>query len=102
MVQILSPEDHQAAVQYYQQLHPEVENMYLWIGLTDLEMEGQWIWNSQQQEVTETYWSRGEPNSLGEEDCGAYWYNSDEYYWNDVDCLNHRNHNVHAFCERFE
>uniref|UniRef100_A0A3B3U151 CD209 antigen-like protein C n=1 Tax=Poecilia latipinna TaxID=48699 RepID=A0A3B3U151_9TELE len=43
-----------------------------WIGLTDMESEGTWVWLNNVTEVEQRYWMDGEPNDghIGE-DCGV-------------------------------
>ncbi|XP_050934304.1 uncharacterized protein LOC108892423 [Lates calcarifer] len=36
-----------------------------WIGLTDIETEGTWVWINNVTEVEERYWADGEPNNHG-------------------------------------
>ncbi|GAA6213656.1 CD209 antigen-like protein B isoform X1 [Lates japonicus] len=36
-----------------------------WIGLTDLETEGTWVWINNVTEVEQRYWADGEPNNHG-------------------------------------
>ncbi|KAJ7986772.1 hypothetical protein DPEC_G00331850 [Dallia pectoralis] len=57
----------------------------VWIGLNDLEHQGQYSW-SDNQWVTFTYWAPGEPNNhLGfKEDCVEMLYHTGR--WNDVPC----------------
>ncbi|KAL4238854.1 hypothetical protein ACF0H5_003561 [Mactra antiquata] len=60
-----------------------------WIGLTDDDIEGQWVWygTSVMPEVTD--WHTGEPNNSGPgEDCAQYYiYNGGaSWSWNDAAC----------------
>uniref|UniRef100_A0A3B5LPJ3 C-type lectin domain-containing protein n=1 Tax=Xiphophorus couchianus TaxID=32473 RepID=A0A3B5LPJ3_9TELE len=52
-----------------------------WIGLTDKETEGTWVWLNNVTEVEPRYWMDGEPNDWNTaEDCGVAIY-SDENPW---------------------
>ncbi|CAI5696694.1 unnamed protein product [Oreochromis niloticus] len=44
-----------------------------WIGITDMENEGTWVWINNVTEVEQRYWMDGEPNNAGNvgEHCGA-------------------------------
>ncbi|XP_030574819.1 hepatic lectin-like [Archocentrus centrarchus] len=44
-----------------------------WIGITDRETEGKWVWINNVTEVEPRYWMDGEPNDSGHEgeDCGV-------------------------------
>uniref|UniRef100_A0A4W5MA72 C-type lectin domain-containing protein n=1 Tax=Hucho hucho TaxID=62062 RepID=A0A4W5MA72_9TELE len=55
-----------------------------WIGLTDKDSEGNWIWVNNTQLTTEGYWHPGEPNGGRGENCGMLWINYDA--WNDASC----------------
>nr|XP_020446664.1 CD209 antigen-like protein E isoform X2 [Monopterus albus] len=49
-----------------------------WVGLTDIETEGTWVWITNVTEVEQRYWVDGEPNNHGieGEDCGIVSYSS--------------------------
>uniref|UniRef100_A0A3B3CN88 C-type lectin domain-containing protein n=1 Tax=Oryzias melastigma TaxID=30732 RepID=A0A3B3CN88_ORYME len=60
-----------------------VWEMGFWIGLTDRETEGRWVWINNVTEVDRRwevlkYWMDGEPNNIGQhgEDCGVTSYNT--------------------------
>ncbi|XP_066539318.1 CD209 antigen-like [Hoplias malabaricus] len=54
-----------------------------WIGLTDLDTEGNWKWVDGSR-LTSGYWNDGEPNNVGEEDCAVIKGNIKK--WNDRKC----------------
>ena len=54
---------------------------YTWIGLSDTQKEGRWMW-SDGSAVNFVSWSSGEPNNEGNEDCGHFNYHK----WNDFPC----------------
>ncbi|XP_008281236.1 C-type lectin domain family 4 member E-like [Stegastes partitus] len=48
-----------------------------WIGLTDMDVEGKWVWINNVTEVEQRYWMPGEPNDQHQgEDCGVAVYSS--------------------------
>ncbi|KFO22973.1 CD209 antigen-like protein E isoform X1 [Fukomys damarensis] len=57
-----------------------------WMGLSDLNKEGTWHWvdGSPLSSSLGSYWNKGEPNNIGEEDCVEF---KDEG-WNDGRCGN--------------
>ena len=59
----------------------------LWIGLSDLETEGTFLWGNGTA-PTKTFWREGEPNDTGGvEDCGGMYTDGDAAgEWNDFDC----------------
>ncbi|KAK1891602.1 Lactose-binding lectin l-2 [Dissostichus eleginoides] len=59
---------------------------YTWIGLSDTQMEGRWMW-SDGSAVNFVSWSSGEPNNEGNEDCVHTNFGFD-HKWNDMSCYN--------------
>ncbi|XP_060943427.1 lactose-binding lectin l-2-like [Limanda limanda] len=55
-----------------------------WIGLNDLHKEGKWMW-SDGSALDFTFWSPGQPDNRGNEDCVQTNYNAAKK-WNDKDC----------------
>lgn len=67
-----------------------------WIGARDVEEEGVWRWLDGTR-LTEGYWSPGEPNNQGNEDCAAvYPINNPFKSWNDAPC----SHDLKWICEK--
>ncbi|XP_074517287.1 asialoglycoprotein receptor 1-like [Sebastes fasciatus] len=71
-----------------------------WIGLTDTEIEGQWVWINNVTEVEQKYWMDGEPNDRGHqgEDCGVTVYSSDNPWQTRIDAGCYR-HKKYWICE---
>uniref|UniRef100_A0A3B3BXZ6 C-type lectin domain-containing protein n=1 Tax=Oryzias melastigma TaxID=30732 RepID=A0A3B3BXZ6_ORYME len=61
----------------------------LWIGLSDRQSEGHWIWQDGTS-LDESFWHPGEPNSYWgrDEDCAEIKYINDVNSWNDLVCTN--------------
>jgi hypothetical protein len=58
-----------------------------WMGFNDRAVEGQWVWDDASP-VTYTDWFSGEPNNLGNEDCGQLNRFYPQIGWNDEPCTN--------------
>jgi hypothetical protein len=56
-----------------------------WTGFNDREVEGSFVWNNGDA-VTYTNWYWGEPNNIGNEDCGQINRFYPAYGWNDEPC----------------
>lgn len=59
-----------------------------WIGLSDILVDGEWLWMSSQTIAHYTNWVPGEPNNYHSiaEDCAAMRTASGLYHWNDFPC----------------
>ena len=67
------------------QLDSPANNQFLWIGYTDQQTEGQWVWVTGNSHPY-TKWKGGEPNNQGgNEDCVEF---RDDATWNDLPCMN--------------
>ncbi|XP_018109142.2 hepatic lectin isoform X2 [Xenopus laevis] len=66
-------------------LHETTQDGRYWIGLSDTDEEGIWIWvDGTDYETTYKFWKEGEPNDhLKNEDCAHMWTHGE---WNDVPC----------------
>nr|KAG5703780.1 hypothetical protein BaRGS_009578 [Batillaria attramentaria] len=59
----------------------------VWLGGTDAESEGSWVWDSSGNALQFANWFKGEPNNRRSEDCLHMWVSHD-YTWNDIVCDN--------------
>uniref|UniRef100_A0A8C6RBT0 CD209e antigen n=1 Tax=Nannospalax galili TaxID=1026970 RepID=A0A8C6RBT0_NANGA len=59
---------------------------YTWMGLSDLNKEGTWIWvdGSPLSNSLKKYWNQGQPNNNGGQDCVEFRKSG----WNDASCDN--------------
>ncbi|CAM2109722.1 C-type lectin domain family 4 member G isoform X1 [Caretta caretta] len=53
-----------------------------WLGLSDQKKENQWLWVDGSP-LNLSFWSTGEPNDSGNEDCGTM---ATDGRWNDINC----------------
>ncbi|NUN14146.1 MAG: CotH kinase family protein [Myxococcales bacterium] len=70
------------SAQEAQWLNSQMGGQSYWIGLTDIAVEGKFVWNNGAP-VTYTNWAPGEPNNANNEDCVQTVGN---YQWNDIGC----------------
>lgn len=56
----------------------------MWLGGTDIDKEGDWVWTHSKRKVTYTNWGRGEPNGKRRENCLHTYRGNGE--WNDIGC----------------
>ncbi|XP_062568464.1 perlucin-like isoform X2 [Saccostrea cucullata] len=67
-----------------------------WIGLSDIQAEGEWVWTTSQKTPTYSNWYPGQPdNAVHREDC-ANIYAHFGLHWNDSVC----NSPQHFICEK--
>jgi len=73
---------------------------FYWIGLSDKESEGNWVWVNGNSARTDdaTLWHPGEPNNVGNQDCGAVRFMiSDQFLAYDNNCFSWRDRSI---CEK--
>ena len=58
---------------------------HFWIGANDIDIEDDWIWESDESKLLFSDWHVGEPNNHGEYCGNMKWYNS-QYKWNNNEC----------------
>ncbi|XP_071355029.1 CD209 antigen-like protein C [Trachinotus anak] len=69
-----------------------------WMGLSDTETEGMWVWINNVTEVEQRYWMIGEPNDQNGEDCGIAVSSFDNPWRTRFDGNCHRKQ-LHWICE---
>ena len=52
------------------------------IGINDIEVEGQFVYASNGEDITWSQWNSDEPNNAGDEDC----VEMRDHAWNDIPC----------------
>ena len=59
----------------------------VWVGLSDAEDEGVWEWvTGKPSTLKEVRWAVGQPDNVGNEDCGEMWPGYYDYRINDATC----------------
>lgn len=61
----------------------------VWIGLTDIQIEGHWIWNYDMSNLTFFQWPNGQPDGSTRENCAHYCKQTcgrSSFVWNDTIC----------------
>ncbi|KAE8619761.1 hypothetical protein XENTR_v10009962 [Xenopus tropicalis] len=66
-------------------LYETTQDDRYWIGLSDTDQEGAWVWvDGTDYSTSYKFWKEGEPNDhLNNEDCAHMWTHGE---WNDVPC----------------
>lgn len=71
------------------------QGVSLWLGGQDLLREGNWVWQSSGDDITNPRFQPGEPNGGTGENC--LWMYFENGNWIDIGCMNTLNYHV---CER--
>ena len=78
-------------------------NKHFWIGLTDLEEEGVWRFESNGSEPQYTNWHYNEPDNNTDADCVRLKKPTNQWKWGDFPCnlssYNDNQFTIHAICE---
>ena len=56
-----------------------------WIGANDIDIEDDWVWESDKSKLLFSDWHVGEPNN-NDEECGNMRWDNSQYKWNDGQC----------------
>jgi hypothetical protein len=57
----------------------------MWLGASDIQKEGTFVWETSKTVMTFSKWSSGQPDNSGNiENCVHFWLNSN--VWNDLGC----------------
>jgi len=57
-----------------------------WLGATDRQNEGTWVWDKTETKVTYTDWQTGEPNNYGGDQNCLLIKRGYKYKWDDSEC----------------
>ena len=57
-----------------------------WIGANDIDIEDDWVWESDKSQLLFSDWHDSEPNNANTEDCGFMHSRNSLYRWNDEPC----------------
>ena len=68
-----------------------------WLGMSDAENEGHWIWLADGSEVTYTHWNGGEPNGGKRENFGMIYKLGK---WNDCNTKTTRHFDKYYICKK--
>ena len=59
---------------------------HFWIGANDIDIEDDWVWESDKSKLVFRDWPVGEPNNKLNEDCSEIKWSKSLHKWNDVPC----------------
>ena len=68
-----------------------------WLGMSDAENEGHWVWLADGSDLTYTHWDWGEPNGETRENYGMIW---EVGTWNDCQPGNPYCENLYYICKK--
>ncbi|XP_053375840.1 perlucin-like [Mercenaria mercenaria] len=71
---------------------------YFWMSLADKQVEGEYVWETSKQSLTDTgytNWGQNEPDAVGTENC-VFYAGSRNYQWADAECTRTENY----ICEK--
>ncbi len=85
MVQIKDLTGAKTVQTYLNNVADKAKGNWFWIGLTDVQSEGSFVWTLSQTNLTWSYWYPGEPNGRTVENCVVATHFTDRT-WFDVQC----------------
>ena len=59
---------------------------HFWIGANDIDIEDDWVWESDKSKLVFRDWRVDEPNNVLNEDCSDINWSKSLYKWNDEPC----------------
>ncbi|XP_046565167.1 perlucin-like [Haliotis rubra] len=85
LAEISTPSQQQFLESYLTPFKSSINTLDVWIGGSDLVVEGRFMWSRSGDPITYSNWVPGEPSSAGYEDCLAL-FTSKNFMWNDAPC----------------
>ncbi|XP_067686861.1 perlucin-like [Haliotis asinina] len=85
LAEISTPSQQQFLESYLAPFKSSINTLDVWIGGSDLVVEGKFTWSQSGDPVTYTHWVPGEPSSVEDEDCLAL-FTYHNFMWNDAPC----------------
>ena len=68
----------------------------MWLGGTDVEQEGKYVWGHPGEVITRFFWIPGQPNNYRNQDCMNYYKDKGFFGWADDYCVE----SFHFMCEK--